>query len=334
MSASIDILIVLGPDTRGSSEASFDAEADNFCYKSGKVNYNSMVDADAIGRNGWCVDIIDAGLLKIGWPCLDAKYNYWNDPTGPSGYGPGCGEALLFCGKPVSFEPWLYVSHEFVLLDQTGYFGFTIKTAKGVNAISTPIQLSNGFGTTLGLDGQGNPIRRVVASSRTWADIMANSGLTSNDIKYQIKWNGSLQRWEWLNNADPICPLDAYYVYFKSNCEKLILFADGDGQSMPKKQLYAGWNLIGPNPLFPLYGMDANSVLVSVDQTPNGLPGWVQAISPQVKNQDAWVFTPNMKCDVPFMKSGHGYWVYMLNGSCLIGYGFTPLPDKLREIED
>jgi len=101
--------------------------------------------------------------------------------------------------------------------------------------------------------------------------------------------------------------------------------------AMPTVQLNAGWNLIGPNPLFNYSGMPADQVLASVVQTPDGKPGYTQVISPQVKGQRAWIFVPGTK-DAPSMESGRGYWIWMQNPDTLAGFGFTPLTDMLLKM--
>jgi hypothetical protein len=73
--------------------------------------------------------------------------------------------------------------------------------------------------------------------------------------------------------------------------------------------------------------MKASVALSSIEQTPGGLPGYVQAISPIVNCQDSWVYVPGM--DDRGMESGRGYWVWMENADTLVGFGFTPLPDKI-----
>ncbi len=328
VAASIDILVAMFSNTIFSEEE-FDAVAEHWKWSCGKVNYNSMVDVDPLSFSGCGVYEIDAGLLKLGWPCLDAKFNYWNSYLGPSGEGPGNGEAVEWCGKPVKFVPWLYVEHCKVLEDQTGYFGFYYDVCKGVNAISTPIELSNGK------DYNGQPILTgdagTIPSSENWGVILENSGIALTDIKFAVGWDASSQMWELLESTDKLEPLNAYYVYFKNDCEKLIMLVNADGTSMPTKQLYTGWNLVGPNPLFGVDEMPADDVLVSVAQTTTGTPGYSQVVSPIVSCQHAWYYVQGMKC-APDMLSGRGYWVYMLNPALLVGFGFSPLPDQLGYI--
>jgi len=317
VSASIDILMKLWPGNNDIDEVTFEGRhGPHF----GVVNYNSMVDADPIGDNGWKVIVVDAGLLKIGWPMLDAQFNWWNDPTGPTGFGPGTGtgEAVYWVGKSVDFTPWLYVVHTDVLYNQIGKFGFYIKLCKGLNTISTPIALEE-----------------TVVPSRQWKDIVANSGLAGK-IKYTFKWDDAGQGWIPVPSDSTMTfdPLDAWYIYLFDDCESLILMVnsdDGHPYSMPTRNLSAQWNLIGPNPLFPMGSMPADDALSSILQTPSGLPGYTQLISPVVRCQNAWYYVPGMKY-APDMQSGRGYWVWMENPDTLVGSGFSPLPDQLSKI--
>jgi hypothetical protein len=304
----------LWPSTTEINETSFDAlSGPHF----GKVNYNSIVDVQPIGENSNICVVVDAGLLKIGWPCLNAQYNWWNDPTGPTGFGPGTGtgEAVYWCGKSVIFTPWLYVVHTDVLYNQIGKFGFFVPLCKGLNTISTPIALE-----------------QTVVPSRQWQDIVANSGLAGK-IKFVIKWDDGTQTWLPVALTDNFDPLNAYYIYLFEDDLNLILMvnsSNGHPYAMPTRSLEAGWSLIGPNPIFPDFGIAADEALSSIIQTPAGLPGYTQVISPVVRCQPSWYFVPGMKFS-PCMESGRGYWVWMENPDTLVGFGFSPLPDQMGE---
>jgi len=313
----------------GFTEEDIDAEHGGSWWRFGDVNYNSMVDyADPLPGTSASILEDDAGLLKIGKPCLDATLNWWNDPTGPSGMGPGIVEEYA-AGKfnpepvmwevggwqvcPVEFQPWLYVDHAEVLCEQIGKFGFAVKLCKGLNTFSTPIALEED-----------------VEPSREWGDIFANSDLAGK-ILFIDKWDASTQSWvEDISADETIDPLDAYYIYSLGPCTNIILYVNsssGHPYSMPTQELYAGWNLVGPNPLWPDDGMRARHALSSVALTPMGLPGYTQVMSPVVFCQDPWAFVPDMFGPGPKMVSGRGYWLWMENDEdILVGFGFTPLP--------
>lgn len=302
-------------------------------HRFGIVNYNSMLDPSdlgisSIGANDGPVDPLDAGLLKIGRPGLNAELNWWNHPTGPSGMGPGIlGEPVLWegpgsmgpLGGPsymhhgVDFTPWLYVDHAEVLCEQVGKFGFFVNLCKGLNTFSTPIALDE-----------------LVEPSREWGDIYDNSDLTGK-ILFIDRWDAENQQWvPDIEDDETIDPLDAYYIYSMSDSTNIILYVNssaGHPYSMPTQEMYAGWNLIGPNPLWPDDGMRARHALSSVALTPDGLPGYTQVISPVVFCQDSWVFVPDMEGQGKKMRSGRGYWLWMENDEdILVGFGFSPLP--------
>jgi hypothetical protein len=332
-SASLDILVVLFP-----SIADTDVDAEGYPWL-GVVNYNSMVDPDPADllinsytglptTNGLCVLSIDAGLLKVGGCYLNAKYNWWNDATGPSGRGPGNGEPVLWFDGIVVFSPWLYVPHTQALADQTGYFGFYIDLCKGLNAVSTPIALED-----------------TIVESGSWGDVLINSGLFGYNpdntpwtkVKYLQKFDPDkygIGHGGWVLINDPFAeafnPLVGYYIYLYDSPKPLhlILMVNASEDSWPMLTLLKGWNLIGPNPIFPDGCIPVDDALVSVEQTPEGDPGYVQVVSPVVRCQPSWYFVRGMN-HAPEMKSGHAYWVYMLNEALLVGYGFTPVPDQL-----
>jgi hypothetical protein len=318
VSVSVDILMKLWPGNHDLDEVTFEGRGGPHF---GRVNYNSMVDATPLGENGaYKIIVMDAGLLKIGWPKLDAKFNWWNDPTGPTGFGPGTGsgEAVYWVGKSVYYEPWLYAVHTDVLYEQLGKFGFSVKLCKGVNTISTPIALEES-----------------VVPSRQWQHIEANSGLTGG-WKYLIKWDEVNQEWNPVAPTDTFDPLEAWYIYLYDgwDCSSLILMVnsdDGHEYTMPTRNLAPGWNLIGPNPIFPAGSMPVDDALSSIVQTPAGLPGFSQVVSPVVRCQNAWYYVPGSKF-APDMESGRGYWVWMENPDVLVGFGFSPLPDQLSKI--
>jgi hypothetical protein len=291
----------------------------------GDINFNSMVDATPAGytQSAPYVLELDAGLLTI-FCCPDARYNWWNDPTGPSGLGPGNGEAFIGCGE---FSPWLYVEHRQVLEEQVGKFGFYLPLCKGLNAVSTPIALE-----------QSDDV--VSPASREWGDVFANSDLVSDvNVLLFNRWDTQTQQWIGVAPTDYFDPLDAYYMYL-AYPTSLILYVNSSVDhpyAMPVRgtvqtadnpnPMTEGWVLFGPNPQFDDHWMPVEVALSSVEQTYDGKPGYTQCITPNVWCQDRWIFTPNMLPDESYdLESGKGYWLWMLNAIDLVGFGFSPLP--------
>jgi hypothetical protein len=268
-----------------------------------------MVDVGELDGNANVMEF-DAGLYKVGWDDLDAQFNWWNHETGPSGFGPGWGEPVLWCmGGPVYYVPWLYVEHNNVLDEQLGKFGFYVHMCKGLNTLSTPIAL--------------NP------DTRRWEDIVTLSNLLGQ-TKFVDRWNAETQLWESVGPNDTLDPLEAWYIYMFEECHSVILLVnvdEGHPYAMPTRDLPAKWSLIAVNPIFPEDGMWTDEALISLKQTPMGLPGLAQVVSPVVRCQEAWHWVPGM--DGEWMEICRGYWVWMENPDTMVGFGFTPLPDKL-----
>jgi hypothetical protein len=154
------------------------------------------------------------------------------------------------------------------------------------------------------------------------------SGLIGQ-TKFVDRWNAENQLWESVAPSDELNPLDAWYIYMFEECNSVILLVSAvdDAWSMPQRTLPDQWNLIAVNPLFPEDGMWTNEALMSIKQTSGGLPGLAQVVSPVVRCQEAWHWVPGM--DGEWMEISRGYWVWMENSDILVGFGFTPLPDKL-----
>jgi hypothetical protein len=119
-------------------------------------------------------------------------------------------------------------------------------------------------------------------------------------------------------------------------CYSVILMVNSDRghpYSMPQRQLVAGWNLIGPNPMFPDHKIPVDEALASVLLTPDGNPGVTQVISPiaDLDHQKVWHWVPSMNHHTPYMKRGLGYWAWLLNPAILPGFGFSPLPQFIDD---
>lgn len=57
------------------------------------INYNNITDNSGYG-------VINADSSVI----IDARYNWWGDPSGPGGFGPGTGDSV---SQWVDYDPWL-----------------------------------------------------------------------------------------------------------------------------------------------------------------------------------------------------------------------------------
>lgn len=284
----------------------------------GDVTFNNLVGSD------------DAGLIAIDvyvplgeteaeyFESIDATYNYWGAISGPSGLGPGIGDAVY---GTCNYEPWLTQPFEVVVGEKKAAFGFELPCCsdevtgdgygyrcyaleEGWNTFSTPISLVNS----------------------TWESI-SNIG-DGLDYCIAYTWDAECQKWVQVIDSTEIHPLDAIYVKMYS-ADRVPLAINPEITSPPVKCLQPGWNLIGP-----AYSLDqcdfswktkpVDEALISVAETPAGLTGYTLAVSSSVNCDGGWVYTAGEEC-APTMHVGEGYWVFMENCDCLAGFSSTPL---------
>ncbi len=285
---------------------------------SGDVTFNNLVGSD------------DAGLIAIDFyipfgeteaehfDSIDATYNYWGAISGPSGLGPGIGDAVY---GTCAYEPWLTQPFEVVVGEKTAAFGFELPCCfdevnsdghgyrcyaleEGWNTFSTPISLVDS----------------------TWESI-SNIG-DGLDYRIAYTWDAESQEWVQVIDSTEIHPLDAIYVkMYKS--DRVPLAINPEITSPPVKCLQPGWNLIGP-----AYSLDqcdfswetrpVDEALISVAETPAGLTGYTLVVSSSVNCDGGWVYTAGEEY-APTMHVGEGYWVFMENCDCLAGFSSTPL---------
>ncbi len=62
-------------------------------YSTPVINYNNITD-----NFGYGVINVDSSVI------IDARYNWWGDASGPSGFGPGTGDSV---SQYVDYDPWL-----------------------------------------------------------------------------------------------------------------------------------------------------------------------------------------------------------------------------------
>ncbi len=273
-----------------------------------RVFYNNLAGSDTFGLSDGSGLPDDLIPLPNGQP-VDARYNWWGDASGPSGLGPGIGDAVDVPG----YEPWLTRPYETVLDGNQPYLGIELRPgdspAPGWNTLSVPIALEN----------------------NTWQAIHSMGGGLNYSVAYT--WDAAAQRWVQVFDGTRISPLDAVYVRMNEGA-RLPIAVSPEHTNPPQKTLRAGWNLIGP-----AYAFDPDTLtwdekavdaaLVSVEKTPQGLLGYTIALSPSI-NRGAWSYTVGAS-EPPTMEPGYGYWVFMENTDILAGFSQTPL--RLPEID-
>ena len=276
------------------------------CWDS-TANYNSLVGVGGSAANVIGIPpeyslemvlVIDWGLLNIG-PPLDGRYNWWADATGPSGMGPGNGQAVI---GPVQYEPWLYVVHTYSIEHHIGKFGFAICLEKCWNTFSVPIALDS----------------RV----DTWGELVAFSPGMAAMVGPAVYYDGT--QWQPVGSDYQLKPLDGIKVFVLGHTCAILLTSEKD--SWPTLPLRKGWNLIGPNPPFCEDGMPVGHAITPVTRA-DGEGGFSHVISAGAA-QPNWIYTLlqwRNGDSGPWMPIGRAYWVWMKTPEILAGFGLTPI---------
>jgi hypothetical protein len=248
---------------------------------------------------------------------VNARYNYWNDPTGPGGLGQGYGAKIInSSSNEVPYSWWLSHPVADLLKDNVGYYGFSQTLEAGWNTLSVPMALEY---------------------SR-WSDIVAMSNL---DYSIALYYDPT-QEYPWQqvmeddlstvdNDSYVVKPLNGMYV--KMNKKGTIFFTTSGTPSVPESKLTRGqsWYLVGPTPYDGNYPFTTSTyvenALVSIIRTPEGIKNLDLVISPSVGGQKPWAFPYNYNDDE--MELFRAYWVFVESPDTLAGYIFTPMPVKL-----
>jgi len=249
-------------------------------------------------------------ILAVGSDA-DASYNWWGDISGPeeeNNNPGGTGDKVV---GSIGYQPWLTRGFQTVLDDNIAYFGYAmVDVDAGWNIISTPIALDPG--------------------ADTWGEYAAlGDGLDVHATSPAYYFDSQTQAWVALTSDYALKPCDAIYVRMASADTAPILYSPN--LSVPSKQLYSGWNLVGLAYIADI-GLKANEALVSVEEVSGGLTGYKLVVSPSV-NQPSWIYTGGAIADWDgegsppdgWMLRTYGYWVFMLNDGTLAGFTFTPV---------
>lgn len=296
----------------------------------GDVQFNNLVGSDDAGLFVINALVLPADVEAEDFDPTIATYNYWGAISGPSGLGPGIGDAVY---GTCAYDPWLTEPFEVVVGEKKASFGFELPCCFD-NVNSAGYDGYQCYALEAGWNTFSTPISLV---NSTWESI-SNIG-DGLDFCIAYTWDAECQEWVQVLGSTEIDPLDAIYVkMYKS--DRVPLAINPEITNPPVKSLQPGWNLIGP-----AYCLDQDSntvirdsglggfywetkpvdeTLISVAETPEGLTGYTLVVSPPVNCDGCWVYTIGEEY-APTMHVGEGYWVFMENCDSLGGFSSTPL---------
>jgi len=293
-----------------------------------------------VNLNAPYIDRVDEDIDLL---LVDARYNYWGDPTdpimynssgainpevtGPSGLGIGAGQPIVVAAECwttwVCWQPWLTINHEWCLDSHVGKFGKAILLSKCWNSFSIPIALDEGV-TVQVLDEDGDPVTGETAPYNTWEGFRSLYEHFRTAIGPAVYYDYDLG-WQNVDPEHELQPMEGFKVYVKYCTAAIILASTKD--SLPTLPVYEGWNLVGPNPPFCDPGLWSDDFVSSIVRT-SGMDGFTQVVS-QGSSQHNWSYTIGdwvQDEGDEFMQVGKAYWVYMNGDQTLAGFGFTRLP--------
>jgi hypothetical protein len=265
------------------------------------INYNDIYDNTGYGVN-----------VRSSVSTVDTKYNWWGDASGPT-YTAATGASVTLSNPEgtgenitdrVTYYEWLYQPIADVIADNAAYYCRVVNLNVGWNTLSAPIILDDSTDTV----GEVVDLAKVIIAY--WYD----TSDADSDGNY----------WEQVTADYELSPCDAIYIKMNAT-DSILLKYNATDISLPTKQLYAGWNLIG---LASLTTKHVDDAVQSVANTPNNLPGYSQVISPSMNSED-WTFSYGQSYTDEDMLVGEGYWIYMQNDCTLVGFTVTPIEPSL-----
>ena len=265
------------------------------------INYNDIYD-----NAGYGVNVLSSVST------VDTKYNWWGDASGPT-YTASTGASVTLSNPEgtgenitdrVTYYEWLYQPIADVIADNAAYYSRAVNLNVGWNTLSAPIILDDSTDTV------GEVVDLAKVTIAYWYD----TSDADTDGNY----------WEQVTADYALEPCDAIYIKMNAT-DSVLLKYNATDISLPTKQLYAGWNLIG---LASLETKHVDDAVQSVANTPENLPGYSQVISPSMNSED-WTFSYGQSYTDEDMLVGEGYWIYMQNDCTLVGFTVTPIEPSL-----
>ena len=240
-------------------------------------------------------------------PSVNAKYNYWGSPTGPSdatNNPSGAGDAV---STNVTYSPWLSTGQATVVSTGKSQYAISVKLTNVASLVGTTYSGGwNTFSTPIWLDGSAN----------TWGAITA---LVNLQYVTAYGWDGT--NWVSVGNSTAITPLDAIFVQLKTSAQSVPILYSTQLLVAPTKTMhatagtYTGWELIG---LASMQSMVVKDALNSLGAAGTSVMKYSQVIDP-ISGAALDVMSGDMY-------PGHGYWVFMMADATLAGFTVTPVP--------
>jgi hypothetical protein len=169
----------------------------------------------------------------------------------------------------------------------------TISLEAGWNFVSTPKRLADGSDTFA-----------------VFFDAVDTAGYSI------LIYDGLEQKWEDVASTDSFQPLDGVWVYANEACTVPLVFASGEPETPPAKNLGKGWNAIGFTDTVPESA--ANTLLSLGDH-------WITLIGFDAEAQEYEVSiirgASDRHGDERTMQPMQGYWVYMTGADTLAAIG-------------
>jgi hypothetical protein len=265
------------------------------------INYNDIYNNTGYGVN-----------VRASVTTVNTKYNWWGNASGPT-YVAATGASVTVSNPEgtgenitdrVTYYEWLNKPIADVIADNAAYYSRVVSLGVGWNTLSTPIIL----------DDSTDTVAEVVDLSKMTIAYWYDTNDADTDGTY----------WEQVTSDYELEPCDAIYIKMNAADSVLLKYNAAD-ISLPTKQLYAGWNLIG---LASLETKHIDDAVQSVANTPTNLPGYSQVISPSMNSED-WTFSYGQSYTDEDMLVGEGYWIYMQNDCTLVGFTVTPIEPSL-----
>ena len=177
------------------------------------IRINVTTPIKSVIRGGMFANNTSGGISNTTSTTADATLNYWNDPTGPSGVGPGSGQSI---SSNIEYDPWLtaapttphFFSDVTVLNQRFNAAASTVDildfetstagnwTATFRNAIGTIVRTFTGSGTegTVAWDGKDQSETLLLDGTYTFLlESVSNASETAAPVKGTVIIDSTMQ---------------------------------------------------------------------------------------------------------------------------------------------